>query len=49
MTQIDLGKLGVKGSTLITDGATNRSFATRSVAGTTLSVTLLARRLRGAT
>jgi hypothetical protein len=41
--QIDLGKLGLKGGTLITDGATNRSFSTRAVAGTTISVTLPAR------
>jgi hypothetical protein len=41
--QIDLGKLGIKGGTLITDGDTNRSFATRPVSGTTLTVTLPAR------
>jgi hypothetical protein len=38
--QIDLGKLGLKSGTLITDGATNRSFSTRAVAGTSVSVTL---------
>ncbi|MGI4739819.1 MAG: glycoside hydrolase family 97 catalytic domain-containing protein [Janthinobacterium lividum] len=40
---LDLRKLGAKGGTLITDGATNRSFATRPVTGTTVSVTLPAR------
>ncbi|QDA60680.1 glycoside hydrolase family 97 protein [Hymenobacter jejuensis] len=38
--QVDLGKLGLQGGTLITDGATNRSFSTRPVAGRTVSVTL---------
>jgi alpha-glucosidase len=41
--QIDLQKLGLSAGTLITDGATNRSFTTRPLAGTTLSVTLPAR------
>jgi alpha-glucosidase len=41
--QLDLGKLGLKQGTLITDGDTNRSFSTRAVSGTTLSVTLPAR------
>ncbi|MBJ6110858.1 glycoside hydrolase family 97 catalytic domain-containing protein [Hymenobacter sp. BT523] len=41
--QLDLGKLGLAGGTLITDGATNRSFSTRAVGGAGLSVTLPAR------
>jgi alpha-glucosidase len=41
--QVDLGKLGLKQGTLITDGTTNRSFSTRPVAGNTISVTLPAR------
>jgi hypothetical protein len=41
--QVDLGKLGLKSGTLITDGDTNRSFSTRAVAGNTVSVTLPAR------
>jgi alpha-glucosidase len=41
--QIDLSKLGLANGTLITDGATNRSFSTRAVGGATLSVTLPAR------
>jgi alpha-glucosidase len=41
--QLDLSKLGLASGTLITDGATNRSFSTRAVGGTTLSVTLPAR------
>lgn len=41
--QIDLAKLGLRSGTLITDGATNRSFSTRAVGGATLRVTLPAR------
>jgi alpha-glucosidase len=41
--QLDLNKLGLASGTLITDGATNRSFSTRAVGGATLSVTLPAR------
>jgi len=41
--QLDLGKLGIKGGTLITDGNTNRNFSTKALAGTTMSVTLPAR------
>jgi alpha-glucosidase len=41
--QLDLSKLGLASGTLITDGATNRSFSTRAVGSTTLSVTLPAR------
>jgi alpha-glucosidase len=41
--QIDLSKLGLTSGTLITDGASNRSFSTRAVSGATLSVTLPAR------
>ena len=41
--QVDLGKLGLENGTLITDGDTNRSFSTRAVAGSTVSVTLPAR------
>ncbi|UOR04961.1 glycoside hydrolase family 97 catalytic domain-containing protein [Hymenobacter aerilatus] len=41
--QVDLGKLGLKSGTLITDGATNRSFSTQPVAGNAVSVTLPAR------
>ena len=41
--QIDLNKLGLSAGALITDGDTNRSFATRPLTGTTLSVTIPAR------
>ena len=41
--QLDLSKLGLASGTLITDGATNRSFSTRAVGGASLSVTLPAR------
>jgi alpha-glucosidase len=41
--QIDLSKLGLTSGTLITDGASNRSFSTRAVGSATLSVTLPAR------
>ncbi|WP_161806852.1 glycoside hydrolase family 97 C-terminal domain-containing protein [Hymenobacter sp. AT01-02] len=41
--QLDLSQLGLQKGTLITDGATNRSFSTQAVAGSTISVTLPAR------
>lgn len=41
--QLYLSKPGLSQGTLITDGATNRSFSTRPVWGTTLSVRLPAR------
>jgi hypothetical protein len=41
--QLDLGKLSLQGGTLITDGATNRSFSTRAVGGKIISVTMPAR------
>jgi alpha-glucosidase len=41
--QLDVKKMGLSAGTLTTDGATNRSFATRPVAGTTLRVTMPAR------
>ncbi|MBF9140749.1 glycoside hydrolase family 97 protein [Hymenobacter properus] len=41
--QLDLSKLNLAGGTLITDGATNRSFSTRAAGGKTLSLTLPAR------
>jgi alpha-glucosidase len=41
--QLDLKKMGLSAGTLITDGATNRSFATRPMTGTTLSVTMSVR------
>ncbi|GGG49758.1 glycoside hydrolase family 97 protein [Hymenobacter glacieicola] len=41
--RLDLRQLGLQQGTLITDGATNRSFRTQAVTGPTLSVTLPAR------
>ncbi|OGX83165.1 glycoside hydrolase family 97 protein [Hymenobacter coccineus] len=41
--QVDLGKLDITSGTLITDGDTNRSFSTKAITGTTVSVTLPAR------
>jgi alpha-glucosidase len=41
--QVDLGQLGLQAGTLITDGATNRSFRTQPVGGKTLRLTLPAR------
>ncbi|GAB3296357.1 glycoside hydrolase family 97 protein [Hymenobacter humi] len=41
--QLDLGKLNLAGGTLITDGATNRSFSTRGAGGKSLRLTLPAR------
>ncbi|TGE20878.1 glycoside hydrolase family 97 protein [Hymenobacter metallicola] len=41
--QLDLGTLGLSGGTLITDGASHRSFSTRAIDGPALSLTLPAR------